>query len=110
MVQGELVFVEIGHVSAVLEDPWVSEVPGAPFGMALVQGQVVAVLKLGAPTGQSLLCVGAQDEVLLQGVRVLDAGRFPRMAQGVLYDGRRARVCTPLDFMPTPSLRPPANA
>jgi hypothetical protein len=99
----ELRFMELGHVGAVIEDPWVSEVPGSPLGMALVEGLVVPVVRLGAATGQSLLCVGAPEELLLHGLRIRHSGRLPRSISGVLFEGRELRLCTPQDFISTPT-------
>lgn len=63
----------------------VTDVPGTAFGFALVADYVVAVLPLGPPTGQLLLCNVDGEPVSLAGVEVLEAGRFPTSGHGVRY-------------------------
>lgn len=68
----------------------VTPVPGSRLGIALVEGRVLSVLKLGDQREHVLLCEFQGQSLALSGVTVLATGEFPASrAEGCVFAGER---------------------
>jgi hypothetical protein len=83
-------FVPASVARRVVARPRVSGVVGSSLGMALIEGRVVAVLAEG-DGADALLCEDGGEALLLDGVTVLDVGRFEAAAGGVRVGGELVR-------------------
>ena len=70
--------------------PEVSLVPGAGIGMALVSGEVVAVLPLGNSAGALVVCEVEGELVGFAGLHPEASGFFEEIEGGVLFEAERA--------------------
>lgn len=66
--------------------PRLSRVPWDTVQMALVGGQVVAVVELGEPSGLLVLCEISGQSVALSGLSAERAGFWPESGTGVRVD------------------------
>lgn len=80
-------FVPADVACKIISRPTVTPVPGSEFGMALVSGQVVAVIELGSPTGSLLVCEADGQLLALSGMVAEHCGFFEAAAGGVRLDG-----------------------
>src|SRR5450432_68637 len=72
--------------------PRLSRVPWDSAQMALVSGEVVAVIELGEPSGSLLLCEIFGQRVALSGLAAERAGFWPESTSGVWVDDRDVPV------------------
>ena len=70
--------------------PEVSPVPGAGIGMALVSGEVVAVLPLGSRAGALVVCEVDGELVGFAGLQPEASGFFDEIEGGVRFDSEPA--------------------
>jgi len=70
--------------------PEVSLVPGTAIGMAMVSGEVVAVLPLGGGPGALVVCDVDGELVGFSGLAPEASGFFEEIEGGVLFGGERA--------------------
>lgn len=81
--------------------PTIARVPGAPeslVGVALVDGETIPVVALGAGRGAMVVCVHGGERLALVGLEVVAAGKFePNEERAVICDGMTARL---LDLAP----------
>ena len=91
-VAGALRFVSASFAVRAVQRPPVTPIPGAPLGIALVDGLVVPVLELGTGADDLLLCRARGQLVGLAGLRVIQSGFFPQTDDNIELDGERVPV------------------
>jgi len=91
-IEGTRRFVAASLAIRAVQRPPVTPVPGAPLGIALVDGLVVPVLELGPDPAELLLCQVQGQLVALAGIRVVRSGLFRTLEDAVELDGKRIRV------------------
>ena len=67
--------------------PRLTKIPWDSAQMALVGGEVVAVLELGEPSGMLVLCHHAGNALALSGLFAEQVGFWPESVDGVSVDG-----------------------
>jgi hypothetical protein len=83
-------FIPAAVARGLVAAPVVSLVPGTEIGMALVSGEVVAVLPLGEGGGGLIVCEVEGELVGFSGLRPEAAGFFEEIDGGVLFGSERA--------------------
>jgi hypothetical protein len=91
----DLCFVPATMVERVLRQPVMSVVPRAPVKMALLSGTVVAVIELGPPADELLVCRLGGEEVGFSGLAVLGSGFYELVDERVRFGENLVR---PLDL------------
>lgn len=86
---GELAFLPASVARFLLPLPRLTKVPWDSAQMALVRGEVVAVLALAEPSGELLLCEFDGQAVALSGLSADRVGFWPASETGVEVDGVR---------------------
>lgn len=86
---GELAFLPATLARWLLPQPRLTKVPWDSAQMALVGGEVVAVLPLGESSGELLLCQLDGQAVALSGLNADRVGFWPASDTGVEVDGVR---------------------
>lgn len=87
-LNGELRFLSAQSVRRFVPPPAISDVSGTGLTMALVDGQVLAIIAVG-PRGSALtVCEVAGELVGLLGPEPREVGFFPAAGAGVWFDGR----------------------
>ncbi len=97
----------------VVRPPKVSDVPGVPLGIALVDGRVVSVIRVSSNNGDLVLCDVNGETVALSGFEVVASGAFTASADGVVHEGREIRtfdVSATLDARRASTFPPPASS
>ena len=84
---GELAFLPASVARWLLPLPRLTKVPWDSAQMALVGGEVVAVLPMGEPSGELLLCELDGQAVALSGLSADRVGFWPASDTGVEVDG-----------------------
>jgi len=84
---GELAFLPASVARWILPLPRLTKVPWDSAQMALVGGEVVAVLRLGEPSGELVLCDVDGQAVALSGLYAHRVGFWPASETGVEVDG-----------------------
>ncbi|HYP98335.1 MAG TPA: hypothetical protein VER96_06655 [Polyangiaceae bacterium] len=84
---GELAFLPASVARWILPLPRLTRVPWDSAQMALVGGEVVAVLPLGEPSGELVLCELDGQAVALSGLYAHRVGFWPSSSTGVEVDG-----------------------
>lgn len=84
---GELSFLPASVARWLLPVPRLTKIPWDSAQMALVGGEVVAVLPLGEPSGELLLCQLDGQAVALSGLSADRVGFWPESEVGVSVDG-----------------------
>ncbi|MES1177879.1 MAG: hypothetical protein ABUL62_26375 [Myxococcales bacterium] len=84
---GELSFLPASVAKSLLPLPRLSKVPWDSAQMALVGGDVVAVLELAEPCGVLVLCELEGQTLALSGLSAERAGSWPESGTGVSVDG-----------------------
>ncbi|MEI9954158.1 MAG: hypothetical protein WDO74_35585 [Pseudomonadota bacterium] len=84
---GELAFLSASVARWLLPLPRLTKIPWDFAQMALVGGEVVAVLALGEPSGELLLCEFNGQAVALSGLSAERVGFWPASESGVSVDG-----------------------
>ena len=80
----QLAFLSAGVAKCVLSSPRLTRLPWDTAQMALVGGNVVAVLELSEPTGVLVLCELDGQPLALSGLVPERAGFWPASADGAL--------------------------
>jgi hypothetical protein len=89
-IEGELRFLSAHSVRRFVPPPTLSDVAGSGLTMALVDGQVLAIIALG-PRGSALaVCEVGGEQVGLLGADPEAVGFFEADGAGVSYQGRHA--------------------
>ncbi|HEY0468336.1 MAG TPA: hypothetical protein VGC79_29265 [Polyangiaceae bacterium] len=84
---GELAFLPASVARWLVPLPRLTKIPWDSAQMALVAGDVVAVLALGEPSGELLLCELDGQAVALSGLSADRVGFWPASESGVIVDG-----------------------
>jgi hypothetical protein len=84
---GELYFLAENIVRSLLPLPRLTQIPRDSAQMALAGGEVVAVLALGEPSAELLLCEFEGEVVALSGLCAERVGFWPASESGVNVDG-----------------------
>lgn len=84
---GKLAFLPASVARSLLPLPRLTKIPWDSAQMALVGGEVVAVLVLGEPSGELLLCEFDGQAVALSGLSAERVGFWPASESGVKVDG-----------------------
>jgi len=84
---GELAFLPASVARWILPLPRLTKVPWDSAQMALVGGEVVAVLRLGEPSGELVLCELDGQAVALSGLYAHRVGFWPSSETGIEVDG-----------------------
>jgi hypothetical protein len=84
---GALAFLPASVARFLLPLPRLTKIPWDSAQMALVGGEVVAVLALGEPSGELLLCEFEGQAVALSGLSADRVGFWPASESGVSVDG-----------------------
>ena len=85
--EGELAFLPASIARFLLPLPRLTPVPWDSAQIALVGGEVVAVLALGEPSGELLLCELDGQAIALSGLFADRVGFWPEDESGVRVDG-----------------------
>jgi hypothetical protein len=93
VVRGDdgLYFIPATVAKALVATPEVSPVPGAGLGMALVSGEVVAVVPLGDAASALVLCDVDGELVAFSGLSPEASGFFEATEAGVSFAGELAQ-------------------
>src|SRR5450432_2838841 len=83
----ERLFIPAGVAHHLVPLPRVTRVPWDSIQMALVGGEVVAVVELGEPSGMLVLCEISGQSVAFSGLSAERAGFWPASGTGVSIDG-----------------------
>jgi hypothetical protein len=83
----ERLFIPASVARYLVPSPRLSRVPWDTAQMALVGGNVVAVIELGEPSGSLVLCEISGQGVALSGLSAERAGFWPESGTGVRVDG-----------------------
>jgi hypothetical protein len=83
---GERLFIPASIARHLVPSPRLSKVPWDTAQMALVGGEVVAIVELGDPSGVLVLCDIAGQSVALSGLFAERAGFWPASGNGVRVD------------------------
>jgi hypothetical protein len=89
-IEGELRFLEAELLRRFVPPPQLSAVAGAGLSMGLVDGQVLAVLAVGARGSALTVCEVGGEQVGLLGADPEAAGVFEADGSGVRYRGEHA--------------------
>jgi len=84
---GQLAFLPASVARWLLPIPRLTQLPWDSAQMALVGGEVVAVLVLGEPSAELLLCEIEGQAVALSGLSADRVGFWPASGSGVSVDG-----------------------
>lgn len=84
---GELSFLSAGVAKSLVPQPRLTKLPWDSAQMALVAGDVVAVLELAEPSGVLVLCEIDGQPLALSGLTAERAGLWPASGTGVNVDG-----------------------
>jgi len=84
---GELLFLPANVARSLLPLPRLTKIPWDTVQMALVAGEVVAVLALSEPGTELLLCEFEGESVALSGLTAERVGFWPASESGVSVDG-----------------------
>ena len=84
---GALAFLPASLVRSLLPSPRLTKIPWDTAQIALVSGEVVAVLELGEPSGVLVLCEVLGQTFALSGLRTERVGVWPEAGAGVRVDG-----------------------
>jgi len=84
---GELAFLPASIARSLLPLPRLTKIPWDSAQMALVAGEVVAVLCLGEASGELLLCEFDGQALALSGLSAERVGFWPASELGVSVDG-----------------------
>jgi len=84
---GELAFLPASMARLLVPLPRLTKIPWDSAQMALVGGEVVAVLVLGEASGELLLCEFDGKAVALSGLSADRVGFWPASGAGVRVDG-----------------------
>jgi hypothetical protein len=91
-LQGELRFLSAPTVRRFVPAPPLSDVAGTGLAMALVDGQVLAILAVGPPGPALTVCEVGGELVGLLGADPEGVGFFEADGSGVSFHGHRARA------------------
>lgn len=83
----ELAFLPADIVRSLIPAPRLTKIPWDWAHMALVAGEVVAVLELAEPSGVLVLCEVQGQVVALSGLAAEQVGLWPESGTGVNVDG-----------------------
>ena len=83
----ELLFLPASVARSLWPVPRLTKIPWDSAEMALVGGEVVAVLALGEPSGELLLCELDGQALALSGLSADRVGFWPETDSGVSVDG-----------------------
>jgi hypothetical protein len=98
-LNGELRFLPTQGLRRFVSPPPISDVSGTGLGMALVQGQVLAIIAAG-PRGSALTVCEVAGELLgLLGPEPQEVGFFEAQGSGVLYRGESAPLLDVAELM-----------
>ena len=84
---GELSFLPASVARSLVPSPRLSRIPWDSAQIALVGGEVVAVLELGEPSGVLVLCELFGQALALSGLAAERVGFWPESGSGVSVDG-----------------------
>ncbi len=84
---GELSFLSASVAKRLVPLPQLSKLPWDSAKMALVGGDVVAVLELGEPSGLLVLCEVEGQALALSGLSAERVGSWTESGSGVTVDG-----------------------
>ena len=84
---GELAFLPAHVARSLVPLPRLSKIPWDSAQMTLVGGEVLAVLELGEPSGELLLCELDGQAIALSGLFADRVGFWPEDESGVRVDG-----------------------
>lgn len=84
---GELAFLPASVARWLVPLPRLTQIPWDSAQMALVGGEVVAVLSLGESSGELLFCEYEGQAVALSGLAAERVGFWPASDSGVMVDG-----------------------
>ncbi len=87
MRDGQRAFLPAACVKGLVPAPRLTRIPWDSAQMALVGGEVVAVLELGEPSPELVLCEVRGQAVALSGLHAERVGFWPERDSGVLIDG-----------------------
>jgi hypothetical protein len=91
-VQGELRFLSAQSVRRFVPQPTLSDVAGTGLTMALVDGQVLAIIPVGLRGSALAICEVGGELVGLLGADPQAVGFFAADGAGVAFEGRTARA------------------
>ncbi|HEY4103279.1 MAG TPA: hypothetical protein VGM44_05280 [Polyangiaceae bacterium] len=86
---GERLFIGADVARHLVPSPRLSRLPWDSVQMALVGGEVVAVVELGEPSGILVLCDISGQAVALSGLVAEEVGFWPETAGGVSVNGEQ---------------------
>ena len=86
---GKLAFLPASIARSLLPLPRLTKIPWDSVYMALVGGEVVAVLELAEPSGVLVLCELEGQAVAVSGLRAEHVGLWPASELGVIVDGEQ---------------------
>ena len=89
-LNGELRFLPATAVRRFVSPPAISDVSGTGLTMALVQGQVLAIIAAGARGSALTVCEVAGELLGLLGPEPQEVGFFEALGAGVVYRGEPA--------------------
>ena len=98
---GELSFLPSSTVRSLVGLPRITQLPWDCAGMALIAGEIVAVIELGEPSGVLVLCEVDGCAFALSGLFAERVGAWPESPEGVRVDG----VAVPMLDLRTPLAR-----
>ncbi len=84
---GELAFLSASVAQKLVPLPRLTKIPWDTAQMALVGGEVLAVLELGEPSGVLVVCEVDGQALALSGLAAERAGFWPEHESGVNVDG-----------------------
>jgi hypothetical protein len=91
-LNGELRFLSAHSVRRFVAPPAISDVSGTGLTMALVDGQVLAIIAVGSRGSALTVCEVAGELVGLLGLEPVDVGFFDAEGSGVSFHGRTAKA------------------
>jgi hypothetical protein len=86
---GKLAFLPASIARSLLPLPRLTKIPWDSAHMALVGGEVVAVLELAEPCGVLVLCELEGQAVAVSGLSAERVGSWPESELGVIVDGEQ---------------------
>ncbi len=84
---GKLAFLPASVARSLMPLPCLTKIPWDSAQIALVGGEVVAILELGEPSGVLVLCELDGQAIALSGLSAERVGHWPKSERGVLVDG-----------------------
>lgn len=89
-LNGEPRFLSAHSVRRFVPPPAISDVSGTGLTMALIDGQVIAIIAVGARGSALTVCEVAGELVGLLGLEPIEVGFFDAVGSGVSFHGRIA--------------------